>query len=162
MATLYELADEYMQLIEMAGDPDMDPDVISDTMEAIEGALEDKADNYAKVLRELEATASALKSEEARIKTRRTAVENMSTRIKETLEKAMRTTGKVKFKTTLFSFGIQKNPPKVVIDDPEWVPEEYLIAQAPKIDTAAVKELLKKEGSLPWAHMEQGEGLRIR
>ncbi len=43
MSTLYELTDEYRQLLEMLEDPDEDPEVIRDTMEGISGELEDKA-----------------------------------------------------------------------------------------------------------------------
>ena len=71
--------------------------------------------------------------------------------MKESLETAMRATGKTKFKTDLFSFNIQKNPPRLVIDKPEEVPEEYLIPQEPKIDTKAIKEILKEQ-ELPFAH----------
>lgn len=44
----------------------------------------------------------------------------------------MQLTGKTKFKTELFSFGIQKNPPAVVIDNEEDIPKEYYIPQDPK------------------------------
>jgi len=70
-------------------------------------------------------------------------------------------TGKVKFKTNLFNFSIQKNPPKLVIDKPEEIPEEFLIPQPPKVDNAKLKEILK-EKELPFAHLEQSENLRIR
>jgi hypothetical protein len=48
MGTLYELKSEYIQLREMAGDPDISPEALRDTMDAINGELEDKADGYAK------------------------------------------------------------------------------------------------------------------
>jgi hypothetical protein len=81
--------------------------------------------------------------------------------MKEALQNAMFITGKTKFKTDLFNFNIQKNPPRLVIDKPEEVPEEYLIPQEPKIDTKAIKEILK-EHKLPFARLEQSESLRIR
>ena len=81
--------------------------------------------------------------------------------MKEALQNAMFITGKTKFKTDLFSFNIQKNPPRLVIDRPEEIPEEYLIPQEPKIDTSAIKEALKRQ-ELPFAHLEQSESLRIR
>ena len=52
MSTLYELTGQYMDLMEMA--EEADPDVLRDTLEGIEGEIEDKADNYAKVIRTLE------------------------------------------------------------------------------------------------------------
>ena len=43
MASLYELTDDYLALLEMAEDPDMDEQALKDTMEGIEGVIEIKA-----------------------------------------------------------------------------------------------------------------------
>ena len=42
MSTLYELTNEYMALLEMAEDPDIDPQAFADTLEALGGELESK------------------------------------------------------------------------------------------------------------------------
>jgi hypothetical protein len=42
--TLYELTAEYMQLLEIAEDPDTDVQVLLDTMEGVSGEIEEKAD----------------------------------------------------------------------------------------------------------------------
>ena len=47
MSTLYELTTQLQALLEMAEDPEIDAQVIADTMEGIEGELEVKADGYA-------------------------------------------------------------------------------------------------------------------
>jgi len=149
----------------MAEDPDIDPEVLADTMEAIEGEIEIKADGYARIIRQMEADAAALKAEADRITNRRRVIENNIRTMKNRLEDAMIATGKVKFKTELFSFGIQKNPARVVLDEQyiENLPEEYLIAQDPKVDTAKIKEDLKAGKDLHGiAHLEQDSSLRIR
>jgi hypothetical protein len=75
----------------------------------------------------------------------------------------MVTTGKTKFKTPFFSFGIQKNPPSVVLDAGlDAIPEEYLVPQDPKVDKKAIGARLKTGEVLPYAHLELGESLRIR
>ncbi len=163
--TLYELTNDYQNLLEMAEDPDIDPEVLADTMEAIEGEIEIKADGYARIIRQMEADAAALKAEADRITNRRRVIENNIRTMKNRLEDAMIATGKVKFKTELFSFGIQKNPARVVLDEQyiENLPEEYLIAQDPKVDTAKIKEDLKAGKDLHGiAHLEQDSSLRIR
>ena len=45
MATMYELTGEYRELLAMAGDPEIDPEAIADTLEAISGEIEVKAEN---------------------------------------------------------------------------------------------------------------------
>ncbi len=77
----------------------------------------------------------------------------------------MKSTGKIKFKTLLFSFGIQKNGGKqpIVIDDPEAVPDAYMVPQPPVVDKDAVRKTLEDGVSITWAHLEpRGESLRIR
>ena len=165
MATLYELTDEYKILLEMAEDPEVDPEILADTMEALEGEIDDKAIGYGKVIRQMEADAEALKNEEQRMASRRRTTENNIKRLKETLQYAMTVAGKPKIDTDLFKFSIQKNPPTVVMDEQyiENIPEEYLIEQEPKLDKAKIKEDLKAGKDLEGiAHLEQTEGLRIR
>lgn len=162
MNTLYELTNEYLQLLEMAEDPDVDPETLADTMEAIGGEIEDKADGYARVMKQIEANAAGIKSEIDRLTARKTSMENNIKRMKESLQAAMEATGKKKFKTALFSFNIQKNPTSLKIDDPDAVPESFLIPQPPKVDSAAIKDALKAGAVYDFAHLAQGESLRIR
>lgn len=163
--TLYKLTTEYMELLAMLEDPEMDEQVIADTLEGLSGEIEAKADGYARVMRQMDADAKAIKAEEERLANRRKNLENRAANLKGRLQQMMEITGKVKFKTELFSFGIQKNPAAVVIDEQyiENIPEEYLIRQDPKIDRAKLKEDLKAGKDLDGiAHLEQTESLRIR
>lgn len=163
--TLYELTDEYRTLLELAEDPEVDPETLADTFEALGGEIEYKADGYARVMKQLEADAAALKAEEKRLCVRRTVCENNIKRMKQALQSAMEATGKTKFKTELFSFGIQKNPARLVIDreDTNHAPAEYIVIQAPTWNKEALKAALKAGKDVDGiAHLEQTESLRIR
>ena len=162
MSTLYELTEAYQELLSMALDPDTDPEALADTMEAIDGEIEVKADGYAKVMKELKAIADARKAEAKRLLDGAKSVEANIDRMKSALMTAMKLTGKTKFKTELFGHGIQKNPPALKIDMPDRVPEEFLIPQEPKVDSAAIKKELKEGVVYDWCHLEQSESLRIR
>ena len=160
MSTLYELTNDYTALLEMA--EDADEQALRDTLEGIEGAIEDKADGYAKVLRELDKDSAGLDAEIKRLQAKKTAIANATGRIRKNLQDAMIATGKTKFKTSLFSFGIQKNPPFVVIDDDQEVPIDYLIVADPKLDKKRMLAELKAGKELPFARLKQTESLRIR
>ena len=162
MSSLYDLTEQFQELLSMALDPDVDEQALADTMEGIECEIEEKADGYAKVIKSLEADVEALKVEEARLAGRRKNISANIDRMKRSLETAMRLTGKTKFKTSLFSFNIAKNPPALKIDMPDRVPEEFLIPQEPKVDSAAIKKELKEGVVYGWCHLEQSESLRIR
>lgn len=160
--TLYELTDSFKQVLELAQDPSIDPQAIKDTLEGIEGEIEYKADGYAKVIKELEGDSDKLDAEVKRLTERKQVLQNNIKNMKQSLTVAMQTTGKTKFKTDLFSFNVQKNPPSLKIDDDTKIPKEFYIPQEPKVDTTAIKELLKKGEVLDYAHLEQGESVRIR
>lgn len=163
--TIYEITSDYLQLMQMMEDPEMDPQILSDTMEGIEGELEVKAESYAKVMKNLEADVAGIKAEIERLSTRKKTIENNIKRIKEALQFSMETTGKTKFKTELFSFGIRKNAPAVVMDEQyiENVPERFLKYSDPTINRSAIKEAIQNGEDLEGlAHLEQSSSLSIR
>ena len=74
MPTMYELTSNYLELLELASNPEIDPQAITDTLEAIDAEIEIKAENTAKVLRELESMSASLKAEEQRLNARRKSI----------------------------------------------------------------------------------------
>lgn len=163
MNTLYEITGDYLHLLEMLGDEgDMDPQTFKDTLEGIEGEFEDKADGYARVIRELDAEADKFKAEMERMKAKMDAVSGNSARLKRHLYESMKATGKTKFKTGLFSFGIRKNgglQPMEILPDVE-VPDEYCKKEP---DNTKIREALKNGERLPFAVLrERGDHLSIR
>ena len=162
MATLYDLTDAYRTLMDMLQDPECDEQAVLDTMEGIDGEFEIKAEGYAKIIRQMSADAEALETEIYRMEDRRKALDKRVTWLKETLKHAMIETGKTKFKTQLFSFGVQKNPPSVVLETDD-IPERFLIQVEPKVDKAAISEALRSGEDLSGiAHFQQTTRISIR
>ena len=155
---LYELSVAFQEVQNM----ELDPEVMKDTLDSIEDAIENKAENIAKLVRNLESDVSAYKEEEDRLKTKRQAAENKVKWLKTYLEDNMKLTGKTKFKSGMFNFSIQKNPASVNITDERIIPDEFLIQQPPKVDKTSLKEALKSGIEVPGAELKQTEGLRIR
>ena len=162
MSNIYEITDRFLQVQELIESGEYDKEMLETTLECIDCELEEKADGYARIIRNMEVTIAGLKAEEERLGQRRKAMENGVKGLKENLLFAMQTTGKVKFKTELFSFNVQKNPAKLVLVEGAEIPAEYLIEQEPKVDTAGIKEQLKMGEVFDFAKLEQTEGVRIR
>ena len=59
MSSLYKLTTDYEAVLAMLYDGDMDEQTIMDTLDAIEGAIEDKADGYAVLINTLNNDAAA-------------------------------------------------------------------------------------------------------
>lgn len=155
---IYELTQSYQQIMEMIEEGQ---EGLEDTLESLNDAIEDKAVGYAKVMRNLEAQASAIKEEEKRLSDRRKSIENNVKRMKESLQENMVHNDMKKIKTDLFTFNIQKNPPSLSIENEELIPKRFYEEQLPKLNR---KELLKelKESDIPGVEIKQGESLRIR
>lgn len=158
---LYEITGEILELLTMAEDSDLDQKIIQDTMEGLDFEFEEKAEAYAKVVKTLEMDITGLDAEIQRMTKKKATIKNNIDRLKRSLEGAMIATGKRKFKTHLFGFGIQKNPPSLNILDESKVPAEFWIEQQPKLDKKAALAYVK-ENKVDWAELSQTETLRIR
>ena len=160
--TLYEITGQFLELLTWAEDPDVDDQAFSDTMEALSYEIEEKADGYAKVIRQLQGQVDAIKAEIDRLSGRKDAIENHIKAMKGNLEQSMIATGKEKFKTDLFSFNIQNNAPSVVLDvDEDKVPEQFIVITK-KVDKKGIGQALKNGDQIDFAHLEQSRSLRIR
>lgn len=162
MSNLYQLTNNYEIVLNMLYDEDADEEMILDTLEAIEGEIEDKADNYAKIIKELEAKQNARKEEAKRLTESAKVFENRVKALKSNLFNSMKATGKTKFATDLFSFNIVKNGGKQTLTIDGEVPEEYT-KTITENDTDKIRQALEKGEKLTFAHFEpRGESLRIK
>ena len=165
MNTLYELTDQYQSIMDMLYDRETDEQLVMDTLESIDGEIEDKADNYAKIMNMMMADAEILKNEEGRLYARRKSLENRVQRMKDNLQANLEFIGKTKFKTALFSFSVAKNGGKQPLEITEnlgEIPGKYLIPQPPVPDKEAIRQLLA-EKEVDWAQLKPyGTHLNIR
>ena len=160
--TLYEITGQFVELLTWAEDPDVDEQAFQDTLESLTAEIEEKADGYAKIIRQLQGEVEAIKAEVDRLTNRKTAIENHITFMKKNLEQSMIATGKEKFKTELFSFNIQNNPASVVLDvDEDMVPDQYSVITK-KVDKKGILQAIKNGEEIEFAHLEQSRSLRIR
>ncbi len=164
MSSLYELTEQYEGIRMMLYDGETDEQMILDTLESIDAEIEEKADNYAKIIQDMKSSIEMLKAEEERLKARRKRLEAREDLLKTQLEENMRFIGKTSFKTALFSFNIQSNgglqPLEIgMISD---IPMRFLIQQDPVPDNKKIREYLK-EHEVEWARLlPRGDSLRIR
>lgn len=162
MSNLYQLTNNYETVLNMLYDEDADEQMILDTLEAIEGEIEDKADNYAKIIKELEAKQNARKEEAKRLTESAKVFENRVKVLKSNLFNSMKATGKTKFATDLFNFNIVKNGGKQTLTIDGEVPEEYT-KTITENDTDKIRQALENGEKLTFAHLEpRGESLRIK
>lgn len=162
MSNIYQLANNYETVLNMLHNEEIDEQMIFDTLESIDGEIEDKADNYAKIIKELESKQKARKEEAERLTDSAKVFENRVKALKNNLFNVMKETGKTKFATNLFSFNIAKNGGKQALTIDGEVPKEYTKTIIEN-DTDKIRKALENGENLPFAHLElRGESLRIK
>ena len=162
MSNLYVLKENWKQVSDMLYEEEIDEQMILDTLESIGGEIEDKADGYAKIIKELEAKKNARKEEAKRLTESAKVFENRVNTLKQNLFNTMKSTGKTKFATNLFTFNIAKNGGKQALTIDGDVPEEYTKTVIEN-DTDKIRQALENGENLPFAHLEpRGESLRIK
>ena len=159
MATIYELQGAYAQVQQMIVEG---AEGLEDTLQSIEGALEDKLESYAMVIRNVESDVDGLKGEEKRLADRRKTMENGIKRMKETMHNVMSSTGEKKIKGEKFTFTIQKNPPSLKVLDESLIPEIFFSQPEPVLDKKSLLNSIKDGHEYEGAQISQGESLRIR
>ena len=137
MAKLYEIKNEFNELLLMADEQGLSLDDIKDTMDGIEFEFEEKADSTAKMIKTLIADADSVKSEKDRLAKRETALRNSADNLKKYLVK---------------------------VEVEELLPKKYLIKQSDKVNRKQLLDDLKAGVLEENENMRlvQTESLRIR
>ncbi|MFF2834281.1 siphovirus Gp157 family protein, partial [Cellulosimicrobium cellulans] len=147
---LYELTDKYRKFNDYANEmleEDMTEDDIQtliDNLEAIDDLIENKCENTAKLMKNIESDIKALKEEEERLSKRRKVLQNKHDGIKNYMQSMLEVSGINSVNAGLFKVRLQVNPPSLNVVNPKAIPDTYKIAQDPKIDTKSLLAAVKK------------------
>lgn len=165
--TLYELREDYKALLLMMEDGDVDQEVVADTLEALTGDIEEKAEGYCIIAEELESDIARLKAEENRLYLRRKGIEYHLEALMGNLKKTMQAMETKEIKTDHYTVRLRKARPVVAINDPFGIPEDYYVPQPAVLDKKQLlADLMKKEltgEEMPsYAHIERGVSLVIK
>ena len=161
--TLYQLTSDYEYVLDMLQDPTLeDPQIVWDTLESIEGDIEDKAEAYVIIRNELIAKKNQIVGEVKRLNEWWDMLSKHIIRMEKNLMSAMDVIGKKKIETEHFRIGIVgnggKKPMRITAD----VPEEYKVMK-PEVDTERIRQELEAGQELGFAHLEErGRHLSVR
>ena len=161
MASLYEIAWMYRQVLEMEPESEDEFGAMMTARDEVRGELTEKADNIVKYIRNLSAEADALKAEEAALYKKRRAVENKAERLKAYLAAQMTLCGLRELKAGLFKLRFQPTTPAISIVDEAAIPEQYRRVKV-EIDRLAIRAALQAGEEVPGIEVQRGEALVIR
>lgn len=163
--TLYELSQDYQQALDALTDPEADLplDAVMDTLEGIQGQLQDKAVNVAKFMQNLDATAQAIRVAEQQMARRRKAIEARAQWIRDYLKQHLEAAGITRIDSPWFRLAIQQNPAAVEITDAGLLPPGFKTSVTEvKIDKAAIREALRDGAEVPGAQLTRATRLVVR
>lgn len=152
-------------MVERLMDSTDDAMTIADTIEAESYPLEVKAQNVAYAIKNLDATAAAIKAAEQEMAARRKSTENRAQHLRDYALTCMQIAGVSKIECPHFAITIRKNPPSVDVFEPALIPAQYM-KQAepppPSPDKTAIKEAIKAGIEVPGATLQQAARLEIK
>ena len=165
MTALFEIVAAYKTDLARLEDLELDEQTMIDTIESLSGELEVKARSVAMFVRNMEATAAAIKDAESQMSARRKAYEARAKRVRDYLLQNMIAAGIEKIESPMLVLSIRKNPPAVDIFDDKQVPSDYWTDPPPPpktIDKNLVKQAIKDGFDVPGAKLTQGVRLDIK
>lgn len=158
---LFELTENYVKFFTMLEEADEITEELEEMANNLNIAIEEKSDNYVKMIKNLDTDVEAFKNQEKIFNKKRKTAENKIAWLKKNLQSSMEQTGRKKVKTELFTISIQKNAPALDITSEDNIGDEYYKVER----TLNKKDLLKdiKEGLIiDGVGIKQSESLRIR
>jgi hypothetical protein len=157
--TLYELTQEYTEALDFLTDPanEIDKQCIADTIESLDGALDQKILNVGRFISTIEAEAEAIEAVELRQRNRRQTLENKSAWLRDYLISSMSATGHTALKAADIALTLAKLPASVQILDETLIPPQFW---KENITRAIDKMKIKDVGGCPGTVIES-KGYRV-
>ena len=162
--TLYALTDEYRALMDLAADPEADPESFDGALQNIQGDITDKAIAVASVARNLEAFAGQIDAAVADMTVRAQSARNRAARVRAYLLGGLESAEISKIESPYFVVSIKKNPPAVEISDDADIPPDLcrVIPATTKPDRAAIKKALQAGEAVDGCRLVQSKRLDIK
>lgn len=167
MATIYELNEEYLNLLELLEDPDVEATEIQEQLALMQDDFERKMESYCKIRIELESKEEAIEREIKRLIRKKDTVKNNKDNIQRAIKDSMLTLGKKKMDLGSFKLSIRENAPSVKIDDETRIPTEFTVTKTTiSVDKKALgnylKNLQEENKYCDFAHLEKSKSLTIK
>lgn len=142
---LYNVSEQYLANIEeLIANEELPPEVIADTIESLQGDVEEKAINVASYIKNLEVATESMKRAAEDIQLRYCRLDSRKEKLKTALKSILSRCDIKKINTPHFDIKLKINPPKIQYESESDIPAEYWrekITRSPNL--AELKEAIK-------------------
>lgn len=160
MANLFQLNDQYQALSQR---DDLDPQVLIDTLDAIDDDRKTKLDNLASWADQLKSEIDFIDEKQKTWRDEKTYRENKLTWIKQYMTDVMDDAGIKKLQTDNHMLSVRNYKASTVIDDEDKLPSEYKeITSVVKPNKKAIYQALKDGLTVDGAHLKANRSTRIK
>ena len=162
---MYELTDAYAELAALLDECESEEEAAQlwAQMDEIGASIAEKADNYARFLRNKQAEVDGLSKEIERLQKRKRSAENQIEQLREHMKFAMGVAGATEIRTTLGKWTMRRNPPRVEVIDESEIAPEFFDPQPPKLSKSKLLKHWKDTGEIPdGCDVVQSESMQFR
>ena len=164
MTHLYQITGQFIGLKNLIEDGEMDAQALEDTLEALEGDLQVKAEGLLSYVANIGSDVAAIDTEIKRLQKRKTTMTNRQESLRDYLKLNMIAGEIQKIACPLFSITLTKQRDVCVIDYPNNIPDEYLkVVTTSRPVKADILKALKAGKDVPGASLGKSQhGLLIK
>lgn len=139
-------------------DDNLDEKTIKDTLESIEGDIQDKGVNIVKLSNSWDADIEAIDAEIKRLSARKQALKNRGQSLRDYLRYNMQKSGINKIECPLFTISLRKSRDVVQVNDENLIPDEYVkVKTTVSPDKTAILKALKEGVAIPGAEIAESQ-----
>jgi disulfide oxidoreductase YuzD len=158
---LFELTEQYNQVRNLI-DEDVDNETLQDTLESLQGAIEEKLDNIAFIVREMDYQISALDEEAKRMRAKKERLETQKDGLKNYILQQLQHADLRKVKTaknTIYT----RITRKVEVDNLAELDSEYIrVTEKKEADKKKLKEAIDSGQEVKGVRIVESESVQMR
>ena len=163
---LYEITGDMMNAIQKYNEVETDEALLEleKELNGLQLSFNEKAITCAHYTINVKADIEAIEKEVERLNKKKESLDGGIKWMKRYLQSSMEVTRTDKIESPTVKISIQNNPPSVVIDDENLIPESYkrTIPERKEIDKIKIKDAWKQNIGVEGTHIEQTKSLRIK
>lgn len=161
MKSLFEITQEVIELASLLEEGEFTPE-LQERLSISKEELEEKAINYGKVIKSIDADVKAIDNELARLSALKESKVKTIDRLKESLSNAMKLFNVAKIETPLIKISFRKSEILEIEDKNLINPFFKKTKEVSTIDKSAIKKAIKSGWNVPGAKIVEKQNLQIK
>lgn len=159
---LYEIADNYKNLLELLDSGEVDKNLVEEALSLVEEDIKDKVNSICKIIKENELLVSNIDEEIKRLQQLKKTKNNNISLLKDYLSSELQRMNIKKIDSGIFKVSFRKSTSVNILDE-DMIPEEYISETiVKKISKADILKELKQGVKIEGATLEEKQNIQLK